>query len=99
MLSICYNSRVKSWRNGKNPERIIKIKPYIIKYNWKKNNYEKIYLVHVSKHNRDYVKQVTLLMILHGERWQYLAVKKLSVLLRGMRSKHHCDFYCLNCQT
>ena len=44
MLSIFYNSRVKSWRNGKNPERIIKIKPYTIKYNWKKNNYEKIYI-------------------------------------------------------
>ena len=29
--------------------------------------------------------------------WHYLAVKKLSVLLRGITSKHHGDFYCLNC--
>ena len=30
-------------------------------------------------------------------RWHYLAVKKLSALLRGKTSKHHGDFYCLNC--
>ena len=29
--------------------------------------------------------------------WHYLTVKKLSTLLRGITSKHHCDFYCLNC--
>ena len=28
--------------------------------------------------------------------WHYLAVKKLSALLRGIDSKHHGDFYCLN---
>ena len=27
----------------------------------------------------------------------YLAVKKLSTSLRGLMSKHHGDFYCLNC--
>ena len=27
----------------------------------------------------------------------YLAVKRLSALLRGMTSKLHDDFYCLNC--
>ena len=31
------------------------------------------------------------------EGWHYLAVKKLSTLLRGITSKHHGDFYCLNC--
>ena len=31
------------------------------------------------------------------EVWHYLAVKKLSTLLRGITSKHHGDFYCLNC--
>ena len=36
-------------------------------------------------------------MILNGEEWHYLAVKKLSALLRGITSKHHGDFYCLNC--
>ena len=29
--------------------------------------------------------------------WHYLAVKKLFTLLRGITSKHHGDFYCLNC--
>ena len=32
-----------------------------------------------------------------GRWWHYLAVKKLSALLRGITSKHHGDFYCLNC--
>ena len=36
-------------------------------------------------------------MIPNEEGWQYLAVKKLSVLLRGVTSSHHTDFYCLNC--
>ena len=31
-----------------------------------------------------------------GRRWRYLAVKKLSTLLRGITSKHHGGFYCLN---
>ena len=36
-------------------------------------------------------------MISHGEKWHYLAVKKLSALLRETTYKHHGDFYCLNC--
>ena len=32
-----------------------------------------------------------------GRRWHYLAVKKLSTLLREITSKHHGDFYYLNC--
>ena len=32
-----------------------------------------------------------------GRQWHYLAVKKLSVLLRGIASKNNGDFYCLNC--
>ena len=36
-------------------------------------------------------------MILNGEGWHYLAVKKLSALLRGITSKHNADFYCLIC--
>ena len=35
-------------------------------------------------------------MITHDEKWHYLAVK-ISVLLRGITSKHDDDFYCLNC--
>ena len=36
-------------------------------------------------------------MIPNGEKWHYLAVKKISALLRGITSKHYRDFYCLNC--
>ena len=39
-------------------------------------------------------------MILNNgkEEWHYLAVKKtISTLLKGIISKHHGDFYCLNC--
>ena len=36
-------------------------------------------------------------MIPNIEGWSYLAVKELSALLRGITSKHHSDFYCLNC--
>ena len=67
---------------------------------------KKIYNVFVSKHNSNCEKQVILLMILNGEKreiksegqkWHYLAVKKVSPLLRGMTSKRCGNFYCLNC--
>ena len=32
-----------------------------------------------------------------GEKWRYLAVKKLSALFKGITSNHKEDFYCLNC--
>ena len=54
-----------------------------------------MYPAYVSKRNS---KQVSLLMIPNGEKWHYLAVKKLSALLRGITSKNNGrDFYCLNC--
>ena len=36
-------------------------------------------------------------MVTDGEKWHYLAVKKLSVLFRGIISNHKEEFYCLNC--
>ena len=38
-------------------------------------------------------------MISNGEEedWHFLAVKKLSVLLRPIASKNNGDFYCFNC--
>ena len=36
-------------------------------------------------------------MIPNGERWNYLAVSKLSAFLREKKSKLQGDFYCLNC--
>ena len=58
---------------------------------------KKIYPAYVSKHNSNREKQVILLMIPNGEGWNYFSVKQLPTLLRGITSKHHVDFYCLNC--
>ena len=52
---------------------------------------------YISKHNSNREKQVILLMSSNGDKFHYLAVKKLSALLRGITSKYHGDFYCLNC--
>ena len=58
---------------------------------------EKIYPDYVSKHNLNREKRFFSLMIPNIEGWHYLAVKKLSALLRGITPKHQGDFYCLNC--
>ena len=39
MLSIRYNSRIKSWENKRAAQIIAKTKSYIDKYNWKGINY------------------------------------------------------------
>ena len=57
----------------------------------------KICLAYKSKYNLTRENQVILLMITDGEKWHYLAVKKLSALLNGITSNHNGDFYCLNC--
>ena len=37
-------------------------------------------------------------MIIDGtSNWHYLAIEKISGLLRGITSNHNGDFYCLNC--
>ena len=41
--------------------------------------------------------QVILLRIANLKRWFYLALKKLSALLRMITSNHHGDFYFPNC--
>ena len=52
---------------------------------------------YVSKHNSSCKEQVILLMIPNGEKWFYLAVKKVSALLRGITLQHFGHFYCLSC--
>ena len=49
-----------------------------------------------SKHSNQ--KQIILLITQNGKGWNYLAVKKLSVLLRGITSKHDGDTYCFHCR-
>ena len=61
------------------------------------HNTKKIHVAYKSKHNLNREKQVILLMINNGKNWNYLVVKKISGLLRGITSNHTEDFYCLNC--
>ena len=61
------------------------------------HNTKKICLAYKSKLNSTRENQEILLMITDGKKWHYLAVTKLSALLRGIASKHNGDFYCLNC--
>ena len=46
------------------------------------HNTEEIIYAYKSKHNLKRRNQVILLMIIHDEKWHYLAVNKLSALLR-----------------
>ena len=61
------------------------------------HNTEKICHAYKSKYNLTRENQVILLGITDGEKWHYLAVTKLSALLRGIAGNNHGDFYCLNC--
>ena len=53
------------------------------------NNHEKIRFAYVSKHNFNWKNRVILLMITDNKKWHYLAVKKLSALLRGITSANN----------
>ena len=61
------------------------------------HNTEKIRYAYKSKYNLTRENQVILLMITDGEKWHYLAAKRLFVLFRGKAGNNHGDFYCLNC--
>ena len=58
---------------------------------------ERIYPAYVSKYNSNREKEIIHLMIRNGEKWYYLAIKKLSAISRWITFTHHVDFYCLNC--
>ena len=58
---------------------------------------EEIYPNYVSKHNLNREKQVFFSNDSKAKKWRYLALKKLSALLRAMTSKNSGDFYCFNC--
>ena len=51
---------------------------------------KKVILLMISNREKHKVKS-------EGRRWQYLAVKELSALLKGTTFIHHDKFYCLNC--
>ena len=61
------------------------------------HNTEKIRHACKSKYNLTRKNQVTLLMVTDGEKWHYLAVKRLYTLFRGIAGNNNGDFYYLNC--
>ena len=62
---------------------------------------EKKYFQLIFQNITQSVKSKLIILMIQNEekegRFFYLAVKKLSALLRGITSKHKGDFYCLNC--
>ena len=62
------------------------------------DNTKQIRPAYISQHNNERHTHVNLLMITdETNNWYYLAVKRISGLLRGITSWHNGDFYCLNC--
>ena len=89
---IYFPSHSKNWKKFEQYNKRIALNILFVPQNTKK-----IRLAYKSKHDFKRENQVILLMITDGKKWHYLAVKKLSVLLRGITSNHVGDFYCLNC--
>ena len=88
-----FPSHSKDWKKFEQNNKTIALNILFVPYNTKK-----IRLAYKSKYNHKRDNQVFLLMITDdGKKWHYLAVKKLSALLRGITSNNHRDFYCLNC--
>ena len=84
-------------------------KNFINKYKWEETNVPsgKYSLKKSEKNNVTFalnvlyakkMKNISCSYILFkGEGWYYLAVKKLSALLKGITTKDHGYLYCLNC--
>ena len=74
---IHFPSEKKDWKNCEKNN-------VTIAFNDLHGNKQKIDSAYVSKHDLNRENQVIFLIIPNGERWHYLAVKKLSSLLRGI---------------
>ena len=89
---IDFPSHKKDWKKFESNNKSIALNVLYVPYNT-----QKIRHAYKSKYNKEHENQVILLMITDGKKWHYLAVKKLSGLLRGITSNHKKDFYFLNC--
>ena len=89
---IDFPSHKKVWNEFEKNNKTIPCNILYIPHNTEETRY-----AYKSKYNLERENQVVLLMITDGKKWRYLAVKKLSALLRGITSKHDGDFYCSNC--
>ena len=89
---INFPSQGKDWKKFESNNKSIALNILYVPHNT-----EKIRHAYKSKYNLTLENQVILLMITDGEKWHYLAVKRLSALFRGITGNNHGDFYCLNC--
>ena len=92
-IKIKYFINKYNWRRKNYPTSKVKI-PLNVLYAKREGKMNPAY---ISKHKSNCEKQVILYMISNGERWHCLSLIKLSSLLRGITSKCHDNFYCLNC--
>ena len=89
---INFPSDKEDWNNFEKNNTSIALNVLFVPHNTKQIRH-----AYISKHNFDRENQLILLMITDGKKKHYLVVKKLSLLLRGITSKHNGAFYCLNC--
>ena len=80
-----------SWKKFESNNESIVLNILYVPYNTKEIRH-----AYKPKYNLKHENQVILLMITDGGKWHYLAVKRLSALLRRITSKDKGDFYCLN---
>ena len=85
-------SHQRDWKKFEENNKSISLNILYVSHNTKQ-----IRLAYKSKYNHKCNNQVVLLMITDGEKWHYLAVRRLSALLRRITSNHNGDFYRLNC--
>ena len=82
----------KDWNKFKVNNKNVALNILYVPYNTKK-----IEIAYKSKYNLIRDNQIILFMISNGENWHYLAVKRLSRLLRSISSNHNSDYYSLSC--
>ena len=88
---IDFPSHSKDWKKFEQNNKTIALNILFVPYNT-----EKIRLAYKSKHNFKLENQVILLLITDGKKWNYLPVKSVSALARGITSNHNGYFYCLS---
>ena len=89
---INFPSHKKDWKKFESNNKLIALNNLYVPYNTEEPRH-----AYKSKYNLNRENQLILLMITDGQKWHYLAVKKLSALLRGITSNNNGDLYCLNC--
>ena len=92
MEGINCSSKIEDWKRFEKSNPTIVLNCLYIKE-------KEIHPPCISKTNSNYEEKKILITIPNDEKesCNYLAVKKLTALLRRITSKHHGHFYCSNC--